>query len=66
MILLVLTIKCNLTDVFVNYYIDNENANMSFSVQFINPDVNLINATSNGKDKIMAFNGWTLAFRTVF
>jgi len=66
MILLVLTIKCNLTDVFVNYYIDNENANMSFGVQFINPDANLINATSNGKDTIRAFNDWTLTFRTVF
>jgi len=61
-----ITTKLFLTDVFVNYYIDNENANMSFGVQFVNPDANLINATSNGKDTIRAFNDWTLAFRTVF
>lgn len=29
---------------------------MSFGVQFVNPDANLINATSNGKDTIRAFN----------
>jgi|GEM_PF-7010097 len=39
---------------------------MSFGVQFVNPDANLINATSNGIDTIRAFNDWTLAFRTVF
>ncbi|MGC9286347.1 MAG: short chain amide porin, partial [Hydrogenobaculum sp.] len=61
-----ITTKLFLTDIFINYYIDNENANVSFGVQFVNPDANLINATSNGENTLRAFNDWSLAFRTVF
>ncbi|GAB6077758.1 porin [Hydrogenobaculum acidophilum] len=61
-----ITTKVFLTDMFVNYYIDNENANVSFGVQFVNPDANLKSATSNGENTLRAFNDWSLVFRTVF
>ncbi|MGC8678003.1 MAG: short chain amide porin, partial [Hydrogenobaculum sp.] len=44
----------------------HENANVSFGIQFVNPDANLINATSNGENTLRAFNDWSLALRTVF
>ena len=58
--------KIFMTDLFLNYYIKGENANVSLGVQFVNPDANLIDVTSNGENTLRAFNDWSLAFRTVF
>jgi len=58
--------KVSMTDIFFNYYIDGENANVSLGAQIVNPDGALKAATNNGSNQLKNFTDWTLALRTVF
>jgi hypothetical protein len=58
--------KVSMTDVFFNYYIDGENANISLGAQIVNPDGALEAATANGNNQLKNFTDYTLALRTVF
>jgi len=58
--------KVSMTDIFFNYYIDGENANISLGAQIVNPNGALKAATKNGNNQLKNFTDWTLALRTVF
>jgi len=58
--------KVSMTDIFFNYYIDGENANISLGAQIVSPNSDLKNATKNGNNQLKSFTDWTLALRTVF
>ncbi|MGC8677359.1 MAG: short chain amide porin [Hydrogenobaculum sp.] len=58
--------KVSMTDIFFNYYIDGENANISLGAQIVSPNSDLKNATANGNNQLKSFTDWTLALRTVF
>jgi hypothetical protein len=58
--------KVSMTDIFFNYYIDGENANISLGAQIVNPDGALEAATANGNKQLKNFTDYTLALRTVF
>jgi len=58
--------KVSMTDIFFNYYIDGENANISLGAQIVNPNGALKTATANGNNQLKNFTDWTLALRTVF
>ncbi|AEF19432.1 MULTISPECIES: short chain amide porin [unclassified Hydrogenobaculum] len=58
--------KVSMTDIFFNYYIDGENANISLGAQIVNPDGALKAATANGNNQLKDFTDYTLALRTVF
>ena len=58
--------KVSMTDIFFNYYIDGENANISLGAQIVSPNSDLKNATANNGNQLKSFTDWTLALRTVF
>lgn len=58
--------KIGMYDIFLNYYIDGELANVSIGAQVVNPNANTIYATSNGSNTLKAFTDYSLIFRTVF
>ncbi|ACG57741.1 hypothetical protein HY04AAS1_1055 [Hydrogenobaculum sp. Y04AAS1] len=58
--------KVSMTDIFFNYYIDGENANISLGAQIVNPNGDLKTATANSNNQLKNFTDWTLALRTVF
>jgi len=58
--------KVSMTDIFFNYYIDGENANISLGAQIVNPNGDLKTATANSSNQLKDFTDWTLALRTVF
>ena len=64
------TAKVSMTDIFFNYYIDGENANISLGAQIVNPNGALKAATANtvngSTNQLKNFTDWTLALRTVF
>ena len=60
------TAKVSMTDIFFNYYIDGENANISLGAQIVSPNSDLKNATANNGNQLKSFTDWTLALRTVF
>jgi len=58
--------KVSITDIFFNYYIDGENANISLGAQIVSPNSDLKNATANNGNQLKSFTDYTLALRTVF
>jgi len=58
--------KVSMTDIFFNYYIDGENANLSLGAQIVNPNGALKAATATSNNQLKNFTDWTLALRTVF
>jgi len=60
------TAKVSTTDIFFNYYIDGENANISLGAQIVSPNSDLKNATAHNGNQLKSFTDWTLALRTVF
>ncbi len=60
------TARVGMYDIFLNYYINGENANISIGAQDVNPDANLRYDTANGQDYLKAFVDYSLVFRTVF
>lgn len=58
--------KVSTTDIFVNYYIADENANISLGAQIVSPNSDLKNATANGGNQLKTFTDYTLAIRTMF
>jgi len=60
------TAKVAMTDIFFNYYIDGENANISLGAQIVSPNGDLKAATAKNSNQLKSFTDWTLALRTVF
>jgi len=58
--------KVSMTDIFFNYYIDGENANISLGAQIVSPNSDLKTATANGNNQLKNFTDWTLALNTSF
>jgi len=58
--------KVSMTDIFFNYYIDGENANISLGAQIVSPNSDLKNATAGNNAQLKSFTDWTLALRTIF
>ncbi|MGC8588191.1 MAG: short chain amide porin, partial [Hydrogenobaculum sp.] len=58
--------KVSMTDIFFNYYIDGENANISLGAQIVSPNGDLKAATAKNGNQLKSFTDWTLALRTVF
>jgi hypothetical protein len=60
------TAKVSMTDIFFNYYIDGENANISLGAQIVSPNSDLKNATADSKGQLKSFTDYTLALSTAF
>ncbi len=61
-----ITTKIGMYDIFLNYYIAGEDANLSLGAQMVNPDASMRYATSNGQNSLKAFTDYSFVFRTVF